>query len=57
MTEKALTVEWYISRIRDAIVNKTSKEVFFGSVSFEVNIKSGAITNMNVLSKESLIKE
>lgn len=57
MTEKTLTVEWYVSRMRDAILNKTSKEVFFGSVSFEINIKSGAITNMNVVSKESLIKE
>lgn len=57
MTEKTLTVEWYISRIRDAIVNKANKEGFIGSLCFEVNIKEGGISNMNILSKESLRKE
>jgi hypothetical protein len=46
-------VEWYLDAIKEEISRLNDKE-FVGNVDFKLNIKCGAITNMNIVLSKSV---
>lgn len=56
MTETALTIEWYLSRIREELKPKLEDNAFIGNVSFNFNIKHGGIANVNIGGERSVRK-
>lgn len=50
-------IESYLEDVRGEVKDKLSKQEFTGSVTAEVNIKNGAVQNMNLWSKRSIKKD
>lgn len=49
-----LSMESYLSHIREKLKEILQKDRFIGKLEIEINVKDGGITNMNIAPKESV---
>lgn len=49
-----LNMESYISHIREKLKQILLTKDFFGKLEIEINVKDGAITNMNIAPNQSI---